>query len=77
MFSLKKLFCTIVDWSRTTRIKQWERMLFSVEQAFVERDEILAPLKRPAWKAIASQARKEFTVFTAHNTPCLPPNVFS
>ena len=25
-------------------------------------------LKRPAWEAIASQARKEFTVFIAHIT---------
>ena len=26
-------------------------MLFSVEQAFVGRDETLAPLKTPAWEA--------------------------
>ena len=29
-------------------------MLFSVEQAFVGRDEIRAPLKTPAWKAMWS-----------------------
>ena len=28
-------------------------MLFSVEQAFVGRDEKRAPLKTPAWEAIA------------------------
>ena len=28
-------------------------MLFSVEQAFVGRDEIRAPLKGPAWGAVA------------------------
>ena len=32
-------------------------MLFSVEQAFVERDEIGAPLKRPAWEANENQAK--------------------
>ena len=30
-------------------------MLFSVEQAFVERDEIGAPLKRPVWEANENQ----------------------
>ena len=29
-------------------------MLFSVEQAFVGRDEIRAPLKTPAWEAMLS-----------------------
>ena len=28
-----------------------KKMLFSVEQAFVGRDEIRAPLKMPAWEA--------------------------
>ena len=32
-------------------------MLFSVEQAFVERDEIRAPLKRLAWEANENQAK--------------------
>ena len=32
-------------------------MLFSVEQVFVERDEIRAPLKRPAWEANENQAK--------------------
>ena len=31
-------------------------MLFSVEQAFVEREEIRTPLKTPAWEAKATQA---------------------
>ena len=31
-------------------------MLFSVEQAFVGREEIRAPLKTPAWEATCSQA---------------------
>ena len=31
-------------------------MLFSVEQAFVEREEIRAPLKTPAWEANFSGA---------------------
>ena len=33
-------------------------MLFSVEQAFVGREEIRAPLKRPAWEATANIASK-------------------
>ena len=37
-------------------------MLFSVEQAFVERDEIRAPLKRPAWEANEKKA-KFYVVF--------------
>ena len=48
MFSLSTLFFTIVDWT----IVDGTGMLFSVEQAFVGRDEIRAPLKRPAWEAI-------------------------
>ena len=31
-------------------------MLFSVEQAFVGREEIRAPLKMPAWEAISQRA---------------------
>ena len=31
-------------------------MLFSVEQAFVGREEIRAPLKTPAWEAICQLA---------------------
>ena len=33
-------------------------MLFSVEQAFVGREEIRAPLKTPAWEAIRSAVIK-------------------
>ena len=43
---------TTVDWSLTTQIKNnGEGMLFSVEQAFVGRDEKRAPLKTHAWEA--------------------------
>ena len=31
-------------------------MLFSVKQAFMERDEIRAPLKTPAWEAVTARA---------------------
>ena len=34
-------------------------MLFLVEQAFVGRDEIRAPLKTPAWEAMTQAARKK------------------
>ena len=34
-------------------------MLFSVEQAFVGREEIRAPLKRPAWEAKSVRAGDE------------------
>ena len=34
-------------------------MLFSVEQAFVGREEIRAPLKRPAWEATSVRASDE------------------
>ena len=33
-------------------------MLFSVEQAFVGREEIRAPLKTPAWEARIKEAQK-------------------
>ena len=39
VFSLSTLYCTIVDWSLTMQIKNEKGMLFSVEQAFVGRDE--------------------------------------
>ena len=45
-------------------------MLFSVEQAFVGRDETRAPLKTPAWEAkqsVKNQFNKHF--------PALPPNL--
>ena len=45
-------------------------MLFSVEQAFVGRDKIRAPLKTPAWEAkqsLNSQINKHFAA--------LPPNL--
>ena len=51
MFSLSTLYFKTADWSLTMQIKQWKGMLFSVEQAFVGRDEIQAPLKMPAWEA--------------------------
>ena len=51
MFSLSTLYFTTVDWSLTMQIKQWKGMLFLVEQAFVGRDEMRAPLKMPAWEA--------------------------
>ena len=38
-------------------------MLFSVEQVFVGRDKIWAPLKIPAWEASDHRDRYE-------NTPC-------
>ena len=31
-------------------------MLFAVEQAFMEREEIRAPLKTPAWEAVTARA---------------------
>ena len=51
VFSLSTLYCTIVDWSLTMQIKQRERNVFSIEQAFLGRDEKRAPLKTPAWEA--------------------------
>ena len=39
--------------STTWLAKRGKGMLFSVEQAFVGREEIRAPLKRPAWEATA------------------------
>ena len=35
-------------------------MLSSVEQAFVGRDEIRAPLKTPAWEATSATQRQKF-----------------
>ena len=35
-------------------------MLFSVEQAFVGREEIRAPLKTPAWEATGIRIQIEF-----------------
>ena len=38
-------------------------MLFSVEQAFVGREEIRAPLKTPAWEAtLAPETTKVYTI---------------
>ena len=42
------------------QIKQWKGMLFSVEQAFVGKDEKRAPLKTPAWEASLSLAEANF-----------------
>ena len=39
-------------------------MLFSVEQVFVGRDEIGAPLKTPAWEATVESQRSERTLGT-------------
>ena len=53
VFNLSTLYFTTVDWSLTTqKKKQWKRMLFLVEQAFVGRDEKQTPLKTPLWEAI-------------------------
>ena len=56
MFSQSTLYCTIVDWPLTTQIKQWERNVVSVEQAFVGTDEKRAPLKTPAREATGNLA---------------------
>ena len=52
MFSLSTLFFTIVDWT----IVDGTGTLFSVEQAFVGRDEIQPPLKTPVREARFSYA---------------------
>ena len=48
-------------------------MLFSVEQAFVGRDEIRAPLKEPAWGAVAGIKKCRFlrAVFDCTMTPII------
>ena len=51
MISLSTLYFKTIDCSLTTRIKNGKEMLFSVEQAFVGREEIRALLKTPAWEA--------------------------
>ena len=38
-------------------------MLSSVEQAFVGREEIRAPLKTPAWEPMALVAKDSFSFF--------------
>ena len=38
-------------------------MLFSVEQAFVGRDEKRAPLKTPAWEAMGTRDYSWFPIF--------------
>ena len=40
--------------------KLGKRMLFSVEQVFVGRDEIRAPIKTPAWEAMKSRLLSSF-----------------
>ena len=42
-------------------------MLFSVEQAFVGREEIRAPLKTPAWEAIMTDAPLICALIALHN----------
>ena len=39
-------------------------MLFSVEQAFVGREEIRAPLKTPAWEAKKNSADTKSSMYT-------------
>ena len=41
------------------KLNSGKGMLFSVEQAFVGRDEKRAPLKTPAWEATFSVAREK------------------
>ena len=65
-FRLSALYFKTADQSLTTRIKQWKGMLFSVEQAFLGRDERRVPLKMPAWEA-------RFT-YAMPATPASPPS---
>ena len=46
-------------------------MLFSVEQAFVGREEIRAPLKTPAWEATSPAAKSEKRLFFCLLLHCL------
>ena len=53
-------------------LKLTKGMLFSVEQAFVGREEMRAPLKTPAWEAISKREGKKnlklaFLVFIGRN----------
>ena len=48
-------------------------MLFSVEQAFVGREEIRAPLKTPAWEASDAVNNKEITPGSVMILVSLPP----
>ena len=48
-------------------VKLGKGMLFSVEQAFVRRDEIQAPLKMPAWEATVTHA-----CIIAYNSKYMP-----
>ena len=43
-------------------------MLFSVEQAFVGREEIRAPLKTPAWEATTQTSQNILTSFSFNGT---------
>ena len=51
MFSLSALYFKTVDWSLTTRIKQWERNVVLDWAGVCGRDEIRAPLKTPPCEA--------------------------
>ena len=51
-------------------------MLFSVEQAFVGREEIRAPLKTPAWEAILERARKNIICISNANKARTSPGLF-
>ena len=45
-------------------------MLFSVEQAFVGREEIRAPLKTPAWEAMVMRAMEGILGFEMIKSSC-------
>ena len=47
-------------------------MLFSVEQAFLGRDEKRAPLKTPAWEATALAIYHRYTDLPIHRSTDLP-----
>ena len=51
MFSLSTLYLKTVDGHLPCECNDGKGMLSSVEQAFVGREEIRAPLKTPAWEA--------------------------
>ena len=54
MFSLSTLYFKTVDWSIPGEFNNGKGMLSSVEQVFVGREEIRAPLKTPAWEGEAT-----------------------
>ena len=62
MFSLSTLYLKTVDLSLTRECNNGKGMLSSVEQAFVGREEIRAPLKTPAWEATLDPNRRILTI---------------